>query len=305
MNKKKFSASWVNTHLIYRVIKKIVLSGAMVLFFSFGCSKADAPSPSPGNGSSQNGGSDNGSTSDDHGNDRASATPVTIGTPVAGLGVGAPVAGNIETDGDVDYFSIQVPGDGILGASTAGEIDTFGTIYDTDGNGLVNDDDITRDNTNFEVSDQIIDAGTYYIRVRSRGGETGEYNLTVTFTPNSGSGESIEIDDYGDDISSAAPVTSSWVVPGNLETSDDEDYFSIPVGGVGTIQAITTGNTDTIGYLYDSDGNELTSDDDGGMDENFNFSYDVTSAGFYYVGVKTFSDTGMYNLTITFTLSPP
>ena len=219
--------------------------------------------------------------SDDHRNDISSATPVTSGMLIDG---------NLETRDDQDYFSIAVTGAGTLRAFTTGGVNTIGTLYDTDGTELASDDDGGTD-VNFAISHYITSAGAYYISVTSFGGGEGEYSLTVTFIS----------DDHRNDISSATPVTSGMPIDGNLETRDDQDYFSIAVTGAGTLRAFTTGGVNTIGTLYDNDGTELASDDDGGTDVNFAISHDITSAGTYYIRVTSFGGgEGEYSLTVTF-----
>ena len=278
----RFLAGYTNTMAVSRL-----LSFALACVFSLGilfslnhCSDSASPDP-PGTKPSDPPG-------DDHGNDRDSATPVESGTAVIG---------NIETGDDEDYFSIQVTERGILRASTMGTTDTMGAIYDSVGERLASHDDIDvdEDNKNFDVSYRAA-AGVYYIRVSSFETNTGKYRLTVTFTPDGA-------DDHFNTPAHATPVTSGMQVAGNIETGDDQDYFSIEVPGAGTIQAITTGMTDTVGYLYNDAGDELAMNDDGDTDMNFDIVYNVATAGTYYVRVVSIgSGTGMYRLTVTFTL---
>ena len=278
----RFLAGYTNTMAVSRL-----LSFALACVFSLGilfslnhCSDSASPDP-PGTKPSDPPG-------DDHGNDRDSATPITND---------AAVIGNIETGDDEDYFSIRVTERGILRASTIGVTDTTGAIYDSAGEQLASHDDIDvdEDNKNFDVSYRVA-AGVYYVRVSSFETNTGKYRLTVTFTPDGA-------DDHFNTPAHATPVTSGMQVAGNIETGDDQDYFSIEVPGAGTIQAITTGMTDTIGYLYNNAGDELAMNDNGDTDMNFDIVYNVVTAGTYYVRVMSVgSVTGMYRLTVTFTL---
>ena len=224
-------------------------------------------------------------TADNHGDTRASATPVTSGTAVAG---------NINPGSDQDYFSIVVSGAGTLTASTTGSTDTVGTLYDSTGTQLATDDD-SGIGTNFMISHTITAVGTYYVRVTGEGSNTGMYSLAVTFAMDSG-------DDHGDTRAMATSVTSGTAVAGNIDPGSDEDYFSIAVSRAGTLTASTTGTTDTIGHLYGSTGTQLATNDNGGTGNNFDISYDVTAASTYYVRVTSSgTGTGMYSLTITFT----
>ena len=107
---------------------------------------------------------------DDHGNSIATATPVAIGATVQGV---------LETGGDEDYFEISVPTDGFrLGVFTEGNnTDTYGTLFDQNGVFLSSDDD-SGVFINFHIV-QVLDAGTYYLRISGVFGDTGNYSLVV------------------------------------------------------------------------------------------------------------------------------
>lgn len=109
---------------------------------------------------------------DDHGDDCESATPVSLtsGTP----GFLAP--------GEMDFFQIQVKQAGTLEASSIGEINTLGTLYDDSCQPLLMDDDGGADE-NFRMV-QALDPGTYYVSVSgSTAGIYGDYVLNMAFTP--------------------------------------------------------------------------------------------------------------------------
>ena len=106
---------------------------------------------------------------DDHGNVIATATPVAIGATVQGV---------LETEGDEDYFEIPVPTDGFrLGVFTEGNTDTYGRLFDQNGVGLSGNDD-SGEALNFHIV-QVLDAGTYYLRISGVFGDTGDYSLVV------------------------------------------------------------------------------------------------------------------------------
>ena len=267
----------VKTNETLKAILLGLLGGALLmLLVSLGCGGGASDDPP-----------DNSGTTDDHGNDIMSATPIMSGMQVAG---------NIETGDDEDYFSIEVTEAGLLRAAATGDTDTVGTIYDSEGNELAMDDNSGAD-MNFNVSTLIAAAGTYYIRVTSSEMSTGMYTLTATFI----------LDDHGDDITSPTPAAMNTPITGNLEKSDDQDYFSIQVTNTDLadvdfliLTAAATGETDTVGTLYDSQENELATDDNSGADMNFIVSTQTPSPGTYYVRVTgEGSATGMYTLTIT------
>ena len=113
---------------------------------------------------------DTGSTSGDHGNDRASATTVTIPSTTAGT----------LTRNDRDYFRIEIGQAGSLQLETTSGIDTYGTLFDSDGSQITRNDD-GGNNFNFRISRFSIGAGVYYLEVRGfQPSTTGAYSLEVS-----------------------------------------------------------------------------------------------------------------------------
>ncbi len=225
------------------------------------------------------------------------ATPLTSGTAVAG---------SLETARDHDYFSIVITGVSTLNrirltAATTGTTDTVGTVYNSAGTQIRH---VTAFQRNFNLSVVISENGTYYVRVRgfvdsSVNVATGDYSLTVTT-------EDIA-DDHASELGTGATaVTSGTAVAGSIEVAGDVDFFSIAVTGASSsspvsLTAGTTGSTDTYGVLFDSDGTQLASNDDGGSSTNFNIVHSITENGTYYIRVGGFANvrTGDYSLTVT------
>ncbi|MCB4782587.1 MAG: pre-peptidase C-terminal domain-containing protein, partial [Sulfurovum sp.] len=103
---------------------------------------------------------------------------------------------------------------------------------------------------------------------------TGSYSLVTS------------LDDYGNTIGDARTVSLGNTTLGNINVAGDEDYFKIVIPSAGTLTVKTTGSTDTYGYLLDASNSEIESNDDGGLDRNFQISKFITTAGTYYVKVK-------------------
>ena len=119
---------------------------------------------------------DTGGTTGDHGNDRASAT--TVGIP-------STTTGTI-TAGDRDYFRIDVSQAGSLRLRTTGNTDTYGTLFDSGGSKITEDDDSGPPRRNFLIVQGSVDVGAYYLEVRGWGRRTaGDYTLEVTGTARS------------------------------------------------------------------------------------------------------------------------
>ena len=103
---------------------------------------------------------------DDHGNNRSTATPLTVGETASGV---------IETGTDQDYFRLDT-GDSIsITLFTSGRTDTVGTLIDTSSFEIASDDDGGTD-LNFRISANV-SSGIYYVRVETVGKQTGRYTL--------------------------------------------------------------------------------------------------------------------------------
>ena len=112
------------------------------------------------------------STADDHGDDPATATVVAIPSTTAGeLGAG-----------DKDYFRIDVVVAGFLTFETTGSTDTYGTLYDSDGAVIDEDNDRGPRPNNFRITDALVLEGSYFLEVRgaSFSRDTGPYELRMT-----------------------------------------------------------------------------------------------------------------------------
>ena len=107
--------------------------------------------------------------------------------------------------------------------------------------------------------------------------------------------------DHGDGRNTATGVGANSDTQGDF-TAGDVDYFRVVVDVPGTLEAYTSGRTDTLGKLEDADGSELSENDDGGSGTNFRISEDV-SPGTYYVRVAGFNSrvAGAYTLHVRFT----
>ncbi|MCY3665403.1 MAG: DUF5050 domain-containing protein [Gemmatimonadetes bacterium] len=101
-------------------------------------------------------------------NTLAGATEVDLGSSTEGS----------LSEGDTDYFRVEMSSAGTLTAYTTGSVDTKGAILDSSGNVLDRDDD-GGERSNFRVSASV-SAGTYYIKVEAfSSSRTGDYTLHV------------------------------------------------------------------------------------------------------------------------------
>ncbi len=115
------------------------------------------------------GGGSGGAPNDDHSNNRSGATSLVLGSSLSG---------RIETGGDVDYFRVRVNESGRLIVYTTGNLDTRGTLQNSSGSALTNNDD-GGSGDNFRI-ERSVNAGTYYVKVEGYdSSETGDYTLHV------------------------------------------------------------------------------------------------------------------------------
>ena len=108
-------------------------------------------------------------------------------------------------------------------------------------------------------------------------------------------------DDYGNTIYTASWISIGSTVNAALETTGDYDYFAFTPSTSGSYTLSSTGTIDTYGSLYSSSGSLLASDDDAGVNANFQITSTLSAGMTYYLGVRGFSSSvlGSYSITVT------
>jgi len=205
-------------------------------------------------------------------------------------------SGTIETIGDWDYFWFTAPSTGSYSIYTTGNTDTMGYLYDSSQRQLAYNDDST--DRNFRITYNLTAGQKYYVAIRAYGSNTGAYTFGIV-TPHT------ITDDYGSSFADAygweLRAGMIYSRTGTIETSGDWDYFWFTAPSTGSYSFYTTGNTDTMGYLYDSSQRQLAYNDDS-TDRNFRITYNLTAGQKYYVAIRAYgSNTGAY----TFAISTP
>jgi hypothetical protein len=222
---------------------------------------------------------------DEHGNTISTATTVSSESSTEGY---------ISTN-DSDYFKIEIETSGTLTVGTAGDlIDTVGYLYDFDGIEINFNDDYN--DTNFQMT-HYLSAGTYYVKVLGYSSNyTGDYIFNSSFVP-----DVLDLsEDHGSTIFDFYSVSIPSTIEASISNADDYDIFKIEVPTTQVVTIQTTGSLDTYGYLYDSQENKITENDDRGNDENFFISKEL-EAGTYFIWVEGYDSyvTGDYNLSIS------
>ena len=135
------------------------------------------------------------------------------------------------------------------------------------------------------------------VRARAGSSETATADRTALVRNTAGGVENT--DDHGNDRTSATPVAIPSTTAGDL-TRGDRDYFRIDIAQAGTLDLASTGSRDTYGTLFDSAGNRLEQNDDGGQGYNFRIVTGRLRAGAYYLEVRGYSvnTTGDYSLSV-------
>ena len=170
-----------------------------------------------------------------------------------------------------DYFRIEVAELTDAVFYSTGGTDTIGAVLDSGGREIVSNDD-GGDERNFRVT-PLLWPGEYFLRVApwvssSGRSEAGSYSLHAQGTPAA---------------IAQLPLDGSSK-EGVLESGENADYFRIEVTGLTEALFYTSGSTDTVGALLDSEGREIVWNDDGGSGGNFRLTA-ILRAGEYYVSV--------------------
>ena len=214
-----------------------------------------------------------GTQSDDHGSSPWSATDAAVGSITQG---------ELEVNDDRDYFRIRIPAQATYVFYTLGGTPrTQGVLYDRQFKRIASDAYNHGDLENFRIEKELA-PGTYYLRVSGDAGYVGAYPLHIE-----GPGAGTKSDDHGSSPWSATDATIGSITQGELEVSDDRDYFRIRIPSQATYVFYTFGGTPrTQGVLYDRQFKRIASDAYNHGDlENFRIEKELTP-GTYYLRVS-------------------
>ncbi len=236
----------------------------------------------------------------------ADTVPGGIST-TATIAVGGSVETVIDTTGDHDWYRVTL---------TAGQSYVFTTqavfgsnpdsyLYLRDSTGaLIASDDDGGDNTFSLIPYTATSSGTFYIDAGTyNDASTGSFRILAIAVPPAGA------DSVLGSTGTAATLSVSGGVAGNIETAGDHDWFRITLtagetyifrtGGV-----VADGTVDTTLTVRDASGAQLATNDDAGEGLYSGLRFTATTGGTYYLDVGAFgSNTGQYTLS-AFTTPP-
>lgn len=225
----------------------------------------------------------------------------------------ANVSGNLdntEQTSDVDVFSFSSPAARKITLTLDGDAATAGAVVellDEKGNVIA-----TGQNVSYYTSA----GGSFYARVQSaadaKPAAAGAYNLHVSVVT-----DPYEEHEPNDSFDTANPIVSWWYYPGpipllsaadaaanviarpiywnpnlagyitgQIDSADDQDFFSIPVSDHQSLHVALTGDlsgSDGRITLYDANHQELATDDDGS--DGLTIDWTVHDAGTFYLRV--------------------
>ena len=216
-------------------------------------------------------------TADDHGNTFGSATPLALGTSLAG---------RIDPGNDVDVFKLDLStrsGITDVWMYTTGELDTKGGLYDVDPRRpiLWNDDSfISGRRLNFHLRASLA-PGTYYVGVFSYDRlTTGDYVIHAE-----------TVIDPGNTISTATNLSLSDPTAGSIGFAGDNDYFKLDLAATTHVYlyARSVYGQSVVGYPVDTSDRFVPSNTH--IRSDGFFVRDQFGPGTYYIKVFTLSST--------------
>ena len=228
---------------------------------------------------------------DDYGDSPGSAALVDLNVKLVA---------NMNSDSDADWFKFVVTAGGEWTVASFDPSEGTGTdvkaeMYGSNGTTiLASSDDISNTDLNFSMT-RVMTPGTYYVRVTANNGATGRYGLRSSL---------VLPDDYGDNALNSTDLTINGTRTGLLGVLNDQDWFRLTFTEAGVFRVNSTGTTDTMGALYQSNGSTLITENDDANppDTNFGLVTNVAGPGVLYLKVSGFDgQTGPYTLHTTFT----
>ena len=155
-------------------------------------------------------------------------------------------------------------------------------------------------------------AGVYYVRAQnSNGSDTGTYTLSVILLGANGASEADT--DFPATTATTGRVDVGASATGNIENSNDDDWFRVDLEAGKTYQFDLEGVDTSRGMLddpylglFDGSGTYLFDDDDGGTGLNSRITHTPATGGTYYLrATRAGTSAGTYTLSVRDITQPP
>jgi len=202
---------------------------------------------------------------------------------------------------DQDWYRFYGYTGRIFNFHSTGNTDTVIYLYQDNGTTLLASDDQSGAGNNFLLEYEPTANAYYKLKVVGFGGAVGAYVFNYHYYANP---DAFEPDD------SAGDPTEITVIGGytsyqdhTLHNTIDQDWFRFHGTATGTYEFWSTGNTDTVVYLYQDNGTTLiVSDDQGGDGNNFHLTYTIGATAWYKLKVVGYyGAVGAYRFYYTYT----
>lgn len=215
---------------------------------------------------------------------------------IAELGLDNGVFGNLSDITDIDFIKITLA-NGKFNATVSGLSDLNVSLYDTaDVNATpIALESIDSSTNTLKISVEV-GSGTYYLKLQSTANDNakvGDYKIVNDYAP----------DDWSDTITSAALISTSNTINGNINKGSDQDHFRIDLTSKGVL-SIKSSNGDVIDAEIKNsyDATRISGTGDFAESKDFN----IPSAGTYFIDIIALSSDVVdadYSFKVTFSKS--
>ena len=207
--------------------------------------------------------------------DDSRENPVTINP-------GVWVSRSFHNENDEDWF-VYVPQENhSLILETAGDTDTYMELYEGGSGSPAYSNDDGGSNNNAKIEYQVRPGIRYLIKVRGYDRLTGRYRFrALAGDPINDSAEPNDNREQAYAITAGQNLETYFISPSDI----DLYKLSFPPSGK-TVTVYTEGSLDTLITAYDSDGDEIGEDDDGGESYNARLTIDVPRDGILFLMVR-------------------
>ena len=192
----------------------------------------------------------------------------------------------ITYSGEYYYFAFTPTRTTSYAFYSTGSADTYGYLYNASGTLLASNDN-GGTNNNFDVTYTLTAGNTYYYAAKyGSNATTGTFYVALS--------------------KNAVGMTENGTYTVNIDEQNEIVYFYFTPSTSGSYDFISSGtSTDTYGYIYDSNFNQLAYDDDSAGNLQFKVTYNLTAGVKYYYGAKFLTSTnatGSFSVTLTKTV---